>query len=197
MNTNKNLLRSLFLVLGTVACVFSAYAANSVFVNTKGAKGETTAMWDNYRAYYCTKDDAKDFFGGADTYQAVTAFLTANMSNFESGMSALATGGDLAIDTRYGFDVDEYTFSKEVQTFAVKDYLAILAYAGTGADAEKIVRVFSSSPHSDVGGVCVRTGGSYGDSTFFRCSWGSGAEPDSPGRFRYGRVLSFYGHSGG
>jgi len=157
MKANKNLLGTLFLTIGVFACTLGAHAANSanafndVFLCTKGAKSETTSQENLYKAYYCTTAQAGTFFGGADTYQAVTTFLTANMANYNSGMSALATGGvKLDFDL---FDEDEYEFDKYPGTLAAGDYLAVIAYAS--AD-ENIVRVFSATATGDEGDRSLR-----------------------------------------
>jgi len=159
MNTNKNLLGTLFLVLGTVACTFGAYAANSAneeynytLVNTDGAKGEGEAQENLYKAYYCTKVQAGTFFGGADTYQAVTTFLTANMANYTSGMDALAKASDLSLGY-YDFDEGVYSFFRDnfPSGLAAGNYLAIVAYTSAADEAENIVRVFSSTAVYEAG----------------------------------------------
>lgn len=148
MNTNKNLLGTLFLAIGVFACTLSAHAASYyVLVNSIGAKGETEKPLPGYEAYYCTKDAAKGMFGGADTYQTITTFLTANMANYDSGMSALKTGGVALPPYGEGFDEGIYSFATDVTPLTLgSEYLAVLAY--TGADAENRVRVFSNTAGS-------------------------------------------------
>jgi len=146
MNTNKNLLGTLFLAIGVFACTFSAHAVIFANLVSKGAMDESSEM-TGYKAYYCSASSATTIFGeGNDTIAKITAYLTKNMASYNQGMANLAdpTKGGVAFDATPTFDPDDrkYTFYKDLPSLDTGDYFAVLAYA---ASEENMVRVFNSS----------------------------------------------------
>jgi len=131
--------------------VVAAMAMTSVFatpiwvmLQTEGADGETSGVIGNYEAYYCTKQQAGDWFDGNNDVDSITAYLTQDVATYKKGMDALKSGGTAF--TAYGYDEGQYAFSKYLQTALSGDFIALTAYSATG-EANQI-RVFSASASS-------------------------------------------------
>ena len=118
----------------------SAFADFSfAYLDTEGAKGETTANDAAYSAYLCTAAAAETYFGGNTGYDGITEYLA---GNYATGMGALKAGGTAMLCE--GFDLGVYTFYAPFQQGALADgnYIALVAYAD-GAD--NMFRVFEST----------------------------------------------------
>ena len=118
----------------------SAFADYSfAYLDTEGAKGETTANDSAYTAYLCTAAAAETYFGGNVGYDGITEYLA---GNYATGMGALKAGGTAMLCE--GFDLGVYTFYAPFQQGALADgnYIALVAYAD-GAD--NMFRVFEST----------------------------------------------------
>ena len=124
----------------------SAFADFSfAYLDTEGAKGETTANDSAYTAYLCTAA-AETYFGGNRGYAGITDWLAASAANYTTGMGKLAAGGTSML--REGFDLEDgvgvYTFYAPFAQGVLTDgeYIAVVAYAD-GAD--NMFHVFDSS----------------------------------------------------
>ena len=120
----------------------SAFADFSfAYLDTEGAKGETTANDAAYTAYLCTAAAAETYFGGASDYAGITEYLA---GNYATGMAALKTGDNTTAMSLDDFDLGVYTFYAPFQQGALTDgdYIALVAYAD-GAD--NMFRVFEST----------------------------------------------------
>ena len=137
-------------LLGAVA----AFADLSyAFVNTTGAKDETTTGYpERYTGYLCTQAAAEALFGGNTTADGITGYLAENYVDYaKSGMTALERYGD-------GFDEGEYSFSKYFQEGLAGNYLAVVAYSYQGEDW---FRVFGNAAEAD-GTVTMDPGTDFG-----------------------------------
>lgn len=137
MNTIKYLAFSLLLV------AFTLHGAPIwTMISTTGQGGDIKT----YSAYYCTKQAAKDMFGGADTIDGISKYLSKNEDNYKKGMDALKKDGT-ALDA-YGIDAEtgEYVFSKYLQSaLADGDFIAVVAKSGASSNAKDSVRVMSAA----------------------------------------------------
>ena len=123
----------------------SAFADFSfAYLDTEGAKGETTANEAAYKAYLCTTAAAESFFGGRTGYAEITEYLA---DNYAAGMTELKQGGTAM--SFYDFDMEDdvgvYTLYAPFQQGVLKDgdnYIAVVAYAD-GADNK--FRVFEAT----------------------------------------------------
>ena len=118
----------------------SAFADFSfAYLDTEGAKGETTANDAAYTAYLCTVAAAETYFGGNTGYAGITTYLA---GNYATGMGKLKAGGTAM--SLEGFDLGVYSFYAPFQQGALTDgdYIALVAYAD-GAD--NMFRVFEST----------------------------------------------------
>ena len=117
----------------------SAFADYSfAYLDTEGAKGESTANDAAYKAYLCTAEAAETYFGGNTGYADITAYLA---DNYAAGMGLLKEGGTAML--REGFDLGVYSFYAPFQQGVLTDgdYIAVVAYAD-GSD--NMFRVFGS-----------------------------------------------------
>ena len=109
------------------------------FVNTTGAKDETTTGYpERYTGYLCTQEAAKTLFG-SDTIDGITGYLAEHYVDYaKSGMTALERYGD-------GFDDGEYSFIRQYPQDGSLNgkYIAVVAYAG-GEGEDDMFRVFES-----------------------------------------------------
>ena len=145
----KKLVVSAVLVLGAGAAVAAPIYAG---LATDGATGDEGNYAERYTAYLCTAEAAKDYFGGNDTYGAVTTWLAESGENYTSGLKSLA-GSKMDFEAFYG---GEYLFSKYFAALTEGDkYLAVVAYAN-GNDNQ--FRVFEST----VDGGQIALGPTYG-----------------------------------
>ena len=123
----------------------SAFADFSfAYLDTEGAKGETTANDSAYTAYLCTAAAAETYFGGNTGYESITTYLA---GNYATGMAALKTGDNTTAMSLDDFDLGVYTFYAPFKqsgegSLADGNYIAVVAYAD-GAD--NMFRVFESS----------------------------------------------------
>lgn len=121
----------------------SAFADFSfAYLDTEGAKGETTANDAAYSAYLCTAAAAETYFGGNGDYAGITEYLA---GNYATGMGALKAGGTAMLCE--GFDLGVYTFYAPFKqsgegSLVDGNYIALVAYAD-GAD--NMFRVFEST----------------------------------------------------
>ena len=146
---NKIVLCAWCFVLGAGAAVAAPIYAG---LATDGATGDEGGYAERYTAYLCTAEAAKSYFGGNDTYGAVTTWLAESGENYTSGLKALA-GSKMDFEAFYG---GEYLFSKYFQALTEGDkYLAVVAYAN-GKDNQ--FRVFEST----VDGGQIALGPTYG-----------------------------------
>ena len=132
------------LILAAAAMAMaSAFADFSfAYLDTEGAKGETTANDSAYTAYLCTAAAAETYFGGNDGYADITTWLA---GNYATGMGKLKAGGTaMSLDD---FDLGVYSFYAPFKqsgegSLADGNYIAVVAYAN-GGDNE--FRVFEST----------------------------------------------------
>ena len=112
------------------------------FVNTTGAKDETTTGYpERYTGYLCTQAAAKTLFG-SDTIDGITGYLAEHYVDYaKSGMEKMDF---------YGYDMGEYmgeySFRKPYQPGTLTDngnYIAVVAYAGSEGE-DDMFRVFES-----------------------------------------------------
>ena len=132
----------------------SAFADFSfAYLDTEGAKGETTANDAAYTAYLCTAAAAETYFGGNTGYSGITGWLTESAANYNTGMGALKANGTAML--REGFEMEDgvdgpvgvYTFyAPFLQSGAGSlengDYVALVAYADNEGE---MFRVFEST----------------------------------------------------
>ena len=141
-------MKKMVMVLGAwCAVVGAAFAEPSwALLVTDKAESDTNpgaAYASRYTGYLCTKEAAASMFGGADTYDGITAYLAGSAANYTSGMNALKTGGDAF--GFYGYDEEQYSLSAYAQPGTKPDgnYIAVVAYAG-GEGEDDMFRVFES-----------------------------------------------------
>lgn len=132
------------LILAAAAMAMASVFADFSFayLDTEGAKGETTPNDTAYSAYLCTVEAAAEYFGGYNGYADITAWLVESADNYTTGMRNLTESG--TVMSRYGFDEDVYTFYAPFVQGSLADgaYIAVVAYAN-GGDNE--FRVFEST----------------------------------------------------
>ena len=150
----KKLVVSCWLLVVSVVMTTGVAQAAPIYAGlaTDGATGDEGGYAERYTAYLCTAEAAKDYFGGNDTYGAVTTWLAESGENYTSGLKSLA-GSKMDFEAFYG---GEYLFSKYFQALTEGDkYLAVVAYAN-GKDNQ--FRVFEST----VDGGQIALGPTYG-----------------------------------
>ena len=130
-------------VLGAVAAFAEPSWALLVTDKAESDTNPGAAYASRYTGYLCTKEAAASMFGGADTYDGITAYLAGSAANYTSGMNALKAGGDAL--GFYGYDEEQYSLSAYAQPGTKPDgnYIAVVAYAG-GEGEDDMFRVFES-----------------------------------------------------
>ena len=139
----KKLMTFAAFVLGAVAAFAEPSWALLVTDKAESDTNPGAAYASRYTGYLCTKEAAASMFGGADTYDGITAYLAGSAANYTSGMNALKTGGDAF--GFYGYDEEQYSLSAYAQPGTKPDgnYIAVVAYAG-GEGEDDMFRVFES-----------------------------------------------------